>query len=105
MSVRMKLGLMEEVHDKYYGSVLCKHESEIRERAVQGRKVVGSLERIMKERTVSMEVEKRMNNGIIVSTTTYVSETWVWNGSQRSRMQGEEINYQRKACERKDNGW
>ncbi len=52
---------MEEVHEfKYLGSILIKYrsmEGETRESGVQGRKVVGSLERIMKERTVSMEVK------------------------------------------------
>ncbi len=54
---------MEEVHKfKYLGSIMSKHgsmEGETRERAVQGREEVGSLGRMMKERTVSMEVKKR----------------------------------------------
>ncbi len=41
------------------------------ERAVQGRKVVGSLGCMMKGRTVSMEVKKGLNDGIIVLTITY----------------------------------
>ena len=44
---------MEEVDEfKYLGSVFCKDgslEGETRERAVQGRKVVGSLGRMMRE--------------------------------------------------------
>ncbi len=48
-------------------------EGETRERTVQGRKVVGSLGRMMKGRTVSMEVKKGLRDGIIVPT----SETWV----------------------------
>ncbi len=52
---------MEEVNEfKYLRSVMCKHggtEGETRERALQGRKVVGSLGRIMKGRSVSMEVK------------------------------------------------
>ncbi len=43
---------MEEANEfKYLGSVVCKHcgtEGETRGRALQGKKVVGSLERIMK---------------------------------------------------------
>ncbi len=45
---------MEEVN---VGSVMCKHggtERETRERALQGRKVVGSLGHIMNGRSVSM---------------------------------------------------
>ncbi len=81
---------MEEVHEfKYLSSVMCKHgsmEGETRERAVQGRKVVGSLGHMMKGRTVSMEVKKGPCDGIIVLTITYASETWVWNERQRSRI-------------------
>ncbi len=53
---------MEEVNEfKYLGSVMCKHggtEGETRERALQGKKVVGSLGRIMKGKSVSMEVKE-----------------------------------------------
>ncbi len=77
---------MEEVCEfKYLGSIMCKHESmegDIRERAVQGRKVAGSLGCMMKGRTVSMEVKKELCDGIIVLTITYASETWVWNERQ-----------------------
>ncbi len=49
---------MEEVKEfKYLGSVMCKHggtEGETRERVLQGRKVAGSLGRIIKSRSVSM---------------------------------------------------
>ncbi len=52
----------EEVHEfKYLGSIMCKNgsmESETRERAVQGRKVIGSLGHMLNGRTVSMEVKK-----------------------------------------------
>jgi len=93
---------MEEVQKfKYLGSIMCKHGSmdgETRERAVQGRKVVGSLGRIMKGRTVSLEVKKGLRDGVIVPTITYASETWVWNESQRSRIQAVEMSYLRTAC-------
>ncbi len=53
---------MDEVNEfKYLGSVMCKHggtEGESRERILQGRKVVGSLRRIMNGRSVSMEVKR-----------------------------------------------
>ncbi len=93
---------MEEVHEfKYLGSIMCKHESkegETRERVMQGRKVVGSLGCMMKGRTVSMEVKKRLHDGIIVLTITHASETWVWNERQRSRIQSVEMSYFRSAC-------
>ncbi len=93
---------MEEVNElKYLGSVMCKHggtEGETRERALQGRKVVGSLGRIMKGRSVSMEVKRDLRDTVIVPTLTYASETWAWNESQRSRVQAVEMSYLRRAC-------
>ncbi len=65
---------------------MCKHgsmEGKTRESAVQGRKVVGSLGRMMKGRTVSMEVKKGLRDGIIVPIITYASGTWVWNEMQK----------------------
>ena len=100
--IRLNGEQMEEVQEfKYLGSILCKHGSmdgETRERAVQGRKVVGSLGRIMKGRTVSMEVKKGLRDGVIIPTITYASETWVWNERQRSRIQAVEMSYLRTAC-------
>ena len=63
---------MEEI--KYLGLNLCKPGSmnnERRERAVQRRKVIGSLECIMKERTVNMETKRGLCGGIIVLTISY----------------------------------
>ncbi len=71
---------------------------ETRERALQKRKVVGSLGRIMKGRSVNMEVKRDLRNTVIVPTLTYVSETWAWNESQRSRVQAVEMSYLRSAC-------
>ncbi len=69
---------MEEVNEfKYIESVICKHggsERETRERALQGRRVAGSLGRIMNGRSVSIEVKRDLINTIIVLTLTYASE-------------------------------
>ncbi len=93
---------MKEVNEvKYLGAVMCKHggtEGETRERALQGRKVVGSLEHIMNGRSVSMEVKRDLRNTVILPTLTYASETWAWNESQRSRVQVVERSYLRSAC-------
>ncbi len=80
---------------------MCKHggmEREIRERALQGRRVAGSLGGIMNDRSVSMEVKRDLRNTIIVPTLTYASETRAWNESQRSRVQVVEMSYLRSAC-------
>ncbi len=78
--------IMEEVNEfKYLGSIFCKYgstEREIRERAIQDRKVIGSLRRVMRERTVSREVYKALRDSIIVLTVAYAIETWAWNQSR-----------------------
>ncbi len=73
-------------------------EGETRERALQGRKVVGSLGHIMNGRSVSMEVKRDLRSTVIVPTLTYASKTWAWNESQRSRVQAVERSYLRSAC-------
>ncbi len=54
-------------------------KGEIRERAIQARKVTGCLGCLMRERTVSKEVKKALRDSVIVPTVVYASETWVWN--------------------------
>ncbi len=73
-------------------------EGEIRERAIQGRKVIGSLGCVMRERIVSREVKKALRDSIIVLTVGYASETWVWNQSQMSTNQEIEMIYLRGGC-------
>ncbi len=85
---------MEEVNEfKYLGTMLCKHGSmkgEIRERAVNGRQVMGSLERVMK-RSVSMVVKKGIRNSVTLPTLSYASETWTWIAAQQSRIRAVEM--------------
>ncbi len=54
--------------------------------------------RIMKGRSVSMEVKRDLRNTVIVPTLTYASETWAWNESQRSKVEAVEMSYLRSAC-------
>ncbi len=65
---------------------------------VKGRKVVGSLGRIMNGRSVSMEVKRDLRNSVIVPSLTNASETWAWNESQRSRVQAVDMSYLKSAC-------
>ena len=90
---------MEEVKEfKYLITVVCKHgamEGEIiRERAVTGKCVIGSLARIMKGRNVSMELKRGLRNSILLSTLKYGSEIW----GQQSRVRAVEMSYLRGAC-------
>ncbi len=93
---------MEKVNKlKSLGSVLCKQgsmESKTRERFVQGRNVIGSLERMMKVRTVDMTMKKGLCDGIIVPTIYYVSKMRTGNENQRSRIQAVEMSFLRRAC-------
>ncbi len=57
----------------------------------------------MRERAVSREVKKALRDSIIVPTVAHASETWVWNQSQRSKIQAVEMSYLRGGCEQ--NGW
>lgn len=59
--------LKEVAEFKYLGSVLCKYGSmdgEIRDRAVKGRQVIGSIDRIMRGRNVTREVKRGLRNSI-----------------------------------------
>ncbi len=77
--IRMNGQIMEEINEfKYLGFIFCKYgsmEGERRERAIQGRKVIGSLGCVIRERTVSREVKKASRDSIIVLTVAYASET------------------------------
>ena len=78
---------MEEVNEfKHLGTILCKHgkmKGKI-ERAVKGRSVIGLLVRVMRGKSVSMEVKRGLRNSILLPTLTYGSETWTWNRAQQS---------------------
>ncbi len=94
--IKMNRQILVEVNEfKYHGSIFYKYgsmEGEIRERAIKNRKVIGSLGRVMRERTVSREVKKALRDSIIVPTVAYASKTWVWNQSQRSKIQAVEMS-------------
>ncbi len=81
---------MEEVNEfKYLGTIPFKHGSmkgEIREKTVRGRQVMDALERVMKGRSVSMEVKRGIRNGVILPTLSYASKTWTWNAAQQSQV-------------------
>ncbi len=85
---------------KYLGTALCQHgsvEGKVRDREVKGSQVVGTLERIMKGRSVSMEVRKGIKNSIILPTFLQASETWTWNVAI-TNAKAVEMSYLRGAC-------
>ena len=68
-----------------------------RERAVNGRRIIGSLARAMKGRSVSMNVKRSLRNSVLLPTMTCGSETWTWNRAQQSRVRAVEMRYLRGA--------
>ncbi len=52
----------------------------------------------MRERTVRREVKKTLRDSIIVLIVAYASETWIWNQSQRYKIQGVKMSYLRGGC-------
>ncbi len=67
-------------------------EGEIREKS-------GWISRVYDERKDSKhggKKKKGLHDGLIVLTIMYVSETWVWNERQRSRIQVVEMRYLRR---------
>ena len=99
--VEMRGVVMEEVSEfKYLGSVFSKHgsvEAEVRDRAMQGRKVIGALGSVMKGRTVSVDAKRGIRDSVLLPTLTYGSETWNWNAADESRIRAVEMSYLRGA--------
>ncbi len=93
---------MEVVKEfKYLRTVLSKHgemEGEVRERAVRGRSVIGSVASVMKGMNVSLEVRRGLRNSIHLPTLMYGLETWTWNSAQQSRVCAMGMSYLRGAC-------
>ncbi len=71
---------------------------------MKGRSIIGALARVMKERSVSMEVKRGLRNSILLLTLTYESEMWTWNRSQQSRVCcGNELPERGMCCD--EMGW
>ena len=67
-------------------------EREVQVQALQGRKIEGCLKLIMNGRSVIV------CDSIVLATLTYMSETWIWNKSQRYRIQAGETSYLKGVC-------
>ena len=104
LHTRVKLNgvVMEEVREfKYLGSVFSKHgtmEAETRERALQGRKVVGAVGSVMRGRSVSVDVKRGIRDCVLLPALTYGGETWNWKAADESRIRAVEMSYLRGAC-------
>ncbi len=65
---------------------------------MKGRSVGASLAGVMNGRNVSMDIKRGLRNSIFLSTLTYRSENWAWNGAQQSSVRAVEMSYLRGAC-------
>ena len=45
-------------------------DGEVREKAVNGRRIIGSLARVMKGRSVSMDVKRGLRNSVLLPALT-----------------------------------
>ncbi len=72
-------------------------EVEVREKALQGIRVEGSLGCLMKGRTANMKTERALYDSKIVPTLMNESKKWAWNEGQRFRIQATEMGYLRGA--------
>ncbi len=76
--VRMNDQVMENVRlFRYLGSVMSKDESlddEVRERVQQGRRVVGTLKAVTRNRATNIEVKKTLHDSVVIPTLMYGSE-------------------------------
>ena len=101
-AVRLNGQVMENVSSfKYLGSVMSKDgsiEDEVGERVQQGRRVVGTLKAVTRNRMVSMEAKKSLHDSVLIPTLTYGSETWTMLRRYDSRVRGVEMSYLRNAC-------
>ncbi|MCP4337615.1 MAG: reverse transcriptase family protein, partial [Desulfobulbaceae bacterium] len=100
--VRLNGQVMANVSSfKYLGSVMSKDgglEDEMQERVQQGKRVVGTLKSVTRNRAMSMEVKKTLHDSVVIPTLTYGSEAWTMTGRHKSRVRGVEMSYLRSAC-------
>ncbi len=87
---------------KYLGSVMSKDggmEDEMQERVQQGKRVVGRLKAVTRNRAMRMELKKTLHDSVVIPTLTYGSEAWTMMGRHKSRVRGVELSYLRSTCE------
>lgn len=101
--IKMKDERMEEVKDfKYLGVEISANggiECELEHRVTEARKSAGMLDRMWKNRGVSMEVKKRMYDSIVIPTVLYGSEAWTWSGKVGKKLNVLEMSCLRRMCD------
>ncbi len=73
--VRLNGQVMENVRSfKYLGGVMSKVgslDNKVRERIQQGRRVVGKLKAVRRNKAMSMEVKRTLHDSVVIPTLTY----------------------------------
>ena len=90
MDVRLNGEVLEEVKSfKYLGAVLStdgRTEMDVKSRINEGRKCLGSLRGVLKNRHLGMRAKNQLYEGVIVPTVVYGAETWSTRVVERNKL-------------------
>src|ERR1700755_96343 len=93
---------LEEVNEFKYLGMLVEGkggtEKEIKNRVVEGMKVLGGLREVWKKGRISKEIKVRMFECMCLPSSTYGCETWVMNAQIRKGLEVFEMKGLRAIC-------
>ncbi|MEL7302024.1 MAG: reverse transcriptase family protein, partial [Pseudomonadota bacterium] len=102
MNISLNNNRMEEVECYRYLGVDIAHDGrmndEVSHRIGEARKVSGALQKLWKNRRMSMEAKVGMYEGIIEPTLLYGCEAWVLNVHERRKVEAVEMSCLRSIC-------
>ncbi|MEL7520935.1 MAG: reverse transcriptase family protein, partial [Cyanobacteria bacterium J06553_1] len=102
MNISLNNNRMEEVECYRYLGVDIAHDGrmndEVSHRIGEARKVSGALQKLWKNRRMSMEAKVGMYEGIIEPTLMYGCEAWVMNVHERRKVEAVEMSCLRSIC-------
>merc|ERR1712105_304859 len=102
LNVSLNNRRMEEVECYRYLGVDVSHDGKMNEevshRIGEARKVSGALQKLWKNRNMSMEAKVGMYEGIVEPTLLYGCEAWTLNVHERRKVEAVEMNYLRNIC-------